>query len=153
MTIPLSAFEQANQARFVPDTTLLVLFGMSKYTHVWTRNGDGELKQALNNIPHAKQKCEQIKQVIRKYNVKQEDIYGDSNNPTSKQWTDIMSMVSARLRSGSRMQPPQKYLVLYAFVGNGIVKDGRFCMLINEYDLSTRYYKMFRAEEKIRSWA
>ena len=38
-------------------------------------------------------------------------------------------------------------------MGNGIVKDGRFCMLVNEYDLSTRYYKIFRAEEKIRSWA
>ena len=137
----------------MPDTSILVLFGMNKYTHVWTRNDDGELKQAVNNTPYARHECELVKQVLKKYQVKPENIYGDTRDPTSKQWTEILSMISGRLRSGARKEPPENFLIIYAFAGNGIIKDGRFCMLFNEYDLNTRYYKMFRAEEKIRSWA
>ena len=33
------------------------------------------------------------------------------------------------------------------------MKDGMHSMLYNEFDLKTRYYKMLRAEQKIRSWA
>ena len=46
-----------------------------------------------------------------------------------------------------------KYLIIFVFAGHGIMKDGRHAMLYNEFDLKTRYYKMFRAEEKIRTWA
>ena len=137
----------------MPETSILVLFGMNKYTHVWSRNDDGELKQAVNNTPYARHECELVKQVLKKYQIKPENIYGDTRDPTSKQWTEILSMISGRLRSGARKEPPENFLIIYAFAGNGIVKDGRFCMLFNEYDLNTRYYKMFRAEEKIRSWA
>ena len=44
MTVPLSSYEQTLQTRFVPDNTLLVLFGYDKYTHVWQRDASGALK-------------------------------------------------------------------------------------------------------------
>ena len=47
----------------------------------------------------------------------------------------------------------EKYLIICLFAGHGIVKDCKHHMLYNEFDLKTRYYKMFRAEEKLKSWA
>ena len=84
MTVPLSSYEQTLQTRFVPDHTFLVLFGMSKYTHVWTRDASGALKQALNNLPYSSEDCEILKHCLLKHHIQPENIYGSSKDPTSK---------------------------------------------------------------------
>ena len=39
------------------------------------------------------------------------------------------------------------------FAGHGILKDGMQVMLYNEYDQATGFYKLLKAEQKIRIWA
>ena len=45
------------------------------------------------------------------------------------------------------------YLVIFLFAGHGMLYEGRQVLLYNEFEKSTRFYKMFLAEQKLRSFA
>ena len=45
------------------------------------------------------------------------------------------------------------YLVILLFACHGFLKDGTQNILLNNYDPKTKFYQMYKAEEKIRSWA
>ena len=49
--------------------------------------------------------------------------------------------------------PMERYLIMFLFAGHGLQKDGQQVMLYNEYDPKTRFYKLFRAELKLRIFA
>ena len=50
-------------------------------------------------------------------------------------------------------KPVEKYLIIFLFAGHGILKDGMQALLYNEYDPSTRFYKVLNAEAKLRLWS
>ena len=43
--------------------------------------------------------------------------------------------------------------MILLFAGHGLLKDGQQVLVMNEYDESTRFYKLFKAENKLRTWA
>ena len=57
------------------------------------------------------------------------------------------------IKAGKDAKPPVNYLVIFLFAGHGMIKDGSQVLLYNEFDEKTGFYKMFRAEKKIRQWA
>ena len=46
-----------------------------------------------------------------------------------------------------------KHLVIYHFLGRGILKDGFQCFVLNEYDEVNKTYKLLPAEQQIRTFA
>ena len=94
-----------------------------------------------------------FKECLLEHHIQAENVYGTGDEPSSKEYNKILQEISARLRAGKRKEPMERFLIIFLFVGHGVMKDGMHSMLYNEFDLKTRYYKMFRAEEKIRSWA
>ena len=51
------------------------------------------------------------------------------------------------------MKPMKRYLIIFLFAGHGLQKDGMQEMLYNEFDTRNCFYKLFRAEVKLRSFA
>ena len=47
----------------------------------------------------------------------------------------------------------EKYLVIFLFAGHGLQLDGMQVMLYNEFNQKQSFYKLFRAEAKLRSYA
>ena len=45
------------------------------------------------------------------------------------------------------------YMVIFLFAGHGILKEGQQEVVINEYNRQKGFYKLFKAESKLRSWA
>ena len=64
-----------------------------------------------------------------------------------------MDKLSKRLREGKKARPPENYLVIILFAGHGILKDGMQALLYNEYDQAAGFYKIMKAESKLRVWA
>ena len=41
----------------------------------------------------------------------------------------------------------------FLIAGHGVMKDGEQCLLINEYDVNTKFYKMVAIEAAIKNLA
>ena len=76
-----------------------------------------------------------------------------SDNPSSTETGKQLELLSRRIRQGKQAKPPENYLVVMLFAGHGILKDGMQVLLYNEYDHETGFYKMLKAEAKMRIWA
>ena len=42
------------------------------------------------------------------------------------------------------------YLIIFLFTGRGMMQEGQQVLLMNEFDKKTRFYKIFKAESKLR---
>ena len=47
----------------------------------------------------------------------------------------------------------EKYLLIFLFAGHGLVMDGQQVLLYNEFDPKEKFYKIMRAEQKLRAYA
>ena len=61
-----------------------------------------------------------------------------------------MRDLDERLRAGREMSPKKKFIVVFMFTGRGLVKDSVTELVLNEYDRSSKFYKLFKAESMIR---
>ena len=68
------------------------------------------------------------------------------DNPSGKDQGDGLDKISKQLRQAKRAKPPENYLVVMLFAGHGILKDGMQVLLYNEYDPTTGFYKILKAE-------
>ena len=92
-------------------------------------------------------------QCLEKYQIKEEDVIDLSNNPSTKATGDALDALSKDLREGKKSDPAVNYLIVFIFAGHGIIKEGQQVLLYNEFDPETGFYKLFRAEQKMRGWA
>ena len=61
--------------------------------------------------------------------------------------------VSEKLRKGKEKSPTVKYLIFFLFAGHGVKRNGMQEMAYNEFDKKTCFYRMFKAEAKLRMYA
>ena len=62
--------------------------------------------------------------------------------------------ISMKLRDAKKLYGmTEKYLIFFLFSTHGILRDGTQCIVLNEYDKKTQYYKMYLVEKKLRFWA
>lgn len=47
----------------------------------------------------------------------------------------------------------EKYIIIFLFAGHGLQKNGMQEMVYNEFDEKKRFYRTFKAEIKLRSFA
>ena len=104
-------------------------------------------------LPGAARDCEIMKKCLEKYQIKEQDVVDLSNNPTADQTGRALDELSKRIRQGKQSEPPENYLVVLLFAGHGILRDGEQTLLYNEFNQRTGWYKEFRAEAKLRTWA
>ena len=124
MTKPLNIHEQTQQNWFQPRYRLAFYFGINNYDACWKRNKQGELVQAMPDLPGAEQDCEMLRMCLEKYQIRESDVFWFGNNPTGKELGDAFDKLSKRLREGKRAKPAETYLVIMLFAGYGILKDG-----------------------------
>ena len=85
MVEPLHINEQMRQAMFIPDHTLALFFGMSKFDNVYKQTKNGGFEPYFENLPEAKDDCDDLKNCLKHYNLAEENCYDLSNNPTLKE--------------------------------------------------------------------
>ena len=97
----------------------------------------------------------EFKKSMEKYNVyERKDLELTLKiNATSKDVNDVLHRLFKMIKDGKKAKPQKNYLVIFLFAGHGMIKDGSQVLLYNEFDKKTGYYKMLRAEKKIRHWA
>ena len=126
---------------------------MSKFDAVWRQKADGTYKQAFADLAAVPGDCQVLGQCLEKYQIKTKNVYNLSNNPTKGEVERGIAQLSARLRAGKKKRPMERYLIIFLFAGHGLQKEGAQVMLYNEYDPAKHFYKLFRAEAKLRSFA
>ena len=57
------------------------------------------------------------------------------------------------LRTGKKKKPIDKYLVIFLFAGHGLMVEGQQNLLYNDFDPKEKFYKLLRAEAKLRTFA
>ena len=57
------------------------------------------------------------------------------------------------LKAGKKKKPLEKYLLIFLFAGHGLMVDGLQNLVYNEFDPNSKFYKLLRAEAKLRAYA
>ena len=57
------------------------------------------------------------------------------------------------MRVGKKKKPLQRFLVIFLFAGHGLLVEGQQILIYNEFDPKERFYKLLRAEAKLRAYA
>ena len=89
MVEPLHESEQIRQTMFIPDHTLAVFYGQSKFDIVYKKTKKGEYQPFFADLPEAKTDCDDLKNCLKHYNVAEDNCYDLSNNPTSKEINSV----------------------------------------------------------------
>ena len=70
------------QTMFIPDELLAVFFSMSKFDINYTKTKEGEYVPYFEDLPEAKVDCEDLKECLKHYNLKESNCYDLSNDPS-----------------------------------------------------------------------
>ena len=89
-------------------------------------------------------------EVLDSYGIDDENdvVFDLSNDPTEEEFDEVYDKIKQLLIEGQ--QNKINYLTIFLFAGHGILKNGMQCLVLNEYDEETQFYKLLAAEEKIR---
>ena len=90
---------------------------------------------------------------MKHYNLREEDTYDLSFDPSLKEVNDTMKEIRLRIHKGRDSVPKINYIIIFLFAGHGLLKEGEQVIVINEYDRSNGFYKLFMAESKLRDLA
>lgn len=104
---------------FIPNRILGVLFGQSIFDAVETDDENGHPKQAMANIPQAKQDCEDMKEFLSWFGAQPEDIFM-LDNPTFKEVRQLYLKINKMLLQGQNTVPQVNFVVWHVFCGHGI---------------------------------
>ena len=152
MSEPLTVLEQMRMNWFKPDAMIVVYFAVTKFDQVVKRNKDtGKFEQYFKDLPAAKHDCDTLRKVLDYYKIdeKEDRVFDLSNNPTEKEFMHAYNTeIAALLKKGKKDKI--NYLTIFLFAGHGIMKDGMQCLVLNEFDTQTNFYKLLPVEDKIR---
>ena len=141
------------QTMFIPNHTLAVFFGMTKFDINYRKTRKGEYVPFFDDLPEAKRDCEDLKKCLNNYNFKEENCYDLSNNPTLKQIEAVWQKIRARLKEGKNQQPKVNYTIIFLFAGHGMLMEGNQVLVLNEWDKDQGFYRLFQAEKRLRMLA
>lgn len=153
MTVPLTLYEQMRRNWFEPNHRYAFMFGMSKFDAVYRKKSDGSYQQAFDDLETVDDDCKKLSECLTQYQIKTKNTYNLGDDPKKVVVEKALCQISAKIRNGKKKEPMDKFLIIFLFAGHGLQKDGMQAMLYNEYDKSTGFYKLFRAEQKLRSYA
>ena len=154
MLRPLNIYEQLRLTPFVQDHTLTVLFGTSSYDKVLYQGKDGTYSQASWDIPQAKKDCDDLREVLLRYQIGgEEDMYLLDACPTKAEFSAVYEEIQERLKEGRSANPRKNYLVFWLFAGHGLMEKGMQSILCNEFDPRTSFYTKIHAEAVVRCMA
>ena len=98
MAVPLTLHEQQMLDWFIPDHTLAVYFGMSKFDNVLKTKENGKLEQFMGDIPQAYKDCKELRACFEKYNIKSEEqVYDLSEDPTEKKVKETLMKICKKI--------------------------------------------------------
>ena len=108
-----------------------------------------------NGEPLCWKDCEDMRAVLEPFGVtdtgpiEDKNMYILNNNATAKKVNKMMGNIKRRMKNN----PKRNYLVIYVLAGHGMISGGRQILLLNEYNKSTGFYKLFGIEGEIRDIA
>ena len=100
-----------------------------------------------------KRDCNIIKEALESY-----AIYGVSatanryimeDSPTKSLYDKTIGAIADRLRKS----PDQNFLIIFCYAGHNMQKNGKHIFLFNEFDESTKFYKVIDVEDNVRNFA
>ena len=152
MSEPLSVLEQMRMNWFKPDRMIVVYFAVTEFDQVGTVDPvTGNFRPYFKDLPYAKQDCDTLRKVLDYYKIDEthDKVFDLDQNPTEKEFDKVYhNDIANLLQEGKKNKI--NYLTIFLFAGHGIIKDGMQCLVLNEYDPQTKFYKLLRVEEKIR---
>ena len=86
-----------------------------------------------------------------KVNAETDKVFELDDDPSYDQVMEVFSKIIRDVDKGKKVSPQEHVAVIFLFAGHGILKDGCQAMVMNEYDPDTKFYKLLRIEDKIRS--
>ena len=139
---------------FDPDVKIAVIWNWVKYNSTYKYDITiGEARQALLDTPATRNDAGSFKKTMNSFEVDMKDNGEDGvyvkEDPTPKDHAKLLRDLKARFRNN----PRKKHCILYCFAAHGGVSSGLQCLVHNEFDQRSRWYKLFRAEYFIRQMA
>ena len=137
---------------FVPQQIIQVSFATSKFNACKIRTPDGTIKQFMPDLPKVKQDCAWLEDAITKYgNVD----FGPDNMFKMTDGPDYSTVMKTKKQLFQKLKQSKhkKTLVSYVFAGHGMQENGTQVVVINEYDKETRFYRLWKIENMIRTFA
>ena len=97
--------------------------------------------------------CKELLQCLSKYGFKKRNVFNLSKDPTRRDVEYSLIAISSMLRAGKKKKPLDKFLVIFLFAGHGLMVEGQQNLLYNEFDNREKFYRLLRAEAKLRTFA
>ena len=130
---------------------IVVYFAATKFDKVGKKDPvTGEFKQFFPvDLPEAQDDCETMRKVLDYYMIHDEhDRVYNLTDPSEEEFFRVYYEIAKLLQEGK--QNKINYLTIFLFAGHGIMKNGTQCLVLNEFDENTKFYKLLPAEDKIR---
>ena len=138
----------------MPDKSFTIICAQELFDSTLCKEADGSFKQWYNNLPEVK---EDLKEAKRAAGFIKADDFGENNelilnpaletaNVSFKQLSELQKILRNRLTK----EVDSLHLCMQFFAGHGMQRDGLQVIVVNEFDPYGKFYKLYRAEQRIR---
>ena len=66
---------------------------------------------------------------------------------------ELLEKIEEQVKQGSELSTPTKYLIIAVFAGHSVDESGGRCLLLNEYDEESFFYRKFEAQKCLNNLA
>ena len=103
-------------------------------------NTEDELTQAMGDLPACGKDIQTFSGAMERYQLNDpENIYNLDQDPTQKVINKTMMTIMKRLKK----KPDLGFLINFLLAGHGMQKNGMQIVLINEFDKTESFYKVW----------
>jgi len=152
MVKPRTLQEQLKADYFIHDERLVLYFATSRFDSVWRQDKEGNVVQAMPDLPQCKDDCASLREAMRRYLVLDdgpEQLYKMDDNPDLKRLWRVRRHIRRRLMDN----PDKNFLIVYVLASHGIQSSGKQVVLLNEFHAGTGFYRAWGVENDIRDIA
>ena len=144
-------FQQHKIRKFEPDYRIAVLFETSEFDNVLHRNKAGKITPMMPPLgKNCKSDIVKIKNKIKKYGYcTKENLFKLTGKPQYSDVTKAKKKITERLR----LKPDKKHSIIVVTAGHGMIFNGSQALLLNQFEKSTQFYKMWAVEISVRDIA
>ena len=151
----MTLHQQQKEEIFKPSKYILVQYATAKYDMVWTKKDNGKVVQAMLDLGEVvREDCRLFEDTFQKYGdlyFGPNDMYKVVEDPSYKDIMNLKNQLFKELKTWK--EDNQKPLVIYIFACHGIQESGSQGVVVNEFDKRTEFYKIWKAEAMIRTFA
>ena len=123
---------------------------MSKFDDVWRliKNSDSRYKQKYDDLPGVLHDKRQFQKLAKRFGFNFDEFIV-LMEPKVKD-CNTMAIGTQKL---CKQNPYETVLALFCYASHGMIQDGRQVILVNEFNQFKGFYKLYGAEENMRTAA